>query len=74
MAERGMIVGYGADQKYSWRRAAYFVDRILQGGKPAEIPIEQPTKFRTTVNLKTAAAIGVEVPAIVLASADEVIE
>jgi putative ABC transport system substrate-binding protein len=74
MAQDGLLAGYGPDIIEVWRRAGDFVDRILKGANPAEMPVEQPTKFEFVVNLKTAHAIGLDVPALVLARADEVIE
>jgi putative ABC transport system substrate-binding protein len=74
MARDGGLLSYGPDGVDIFRRAASYVDRILRGAKPAELPVQFPTKFEMVVNLKTAKALGLTIPETMLATADEVIQ
>jgi putative tryptophan/tyrosine transport system substrate-binding protein len=73
-AEAGGLIAYGPDRRYIYRRAAEYVDKILKGTKPSDLAVEQPTQFTFIINLKTAKALGIQIPPMLLALADEVIE
>jgi putative ABC transport system substrate-binding protein len=74
IAAEGALIGYGTDYPDIYRRTAYYASRVLKGEKPAELPVQNPTKFRLVINLNAAKVLGLQIPTTLLATADEVIE
>ena len=73
-ADAGSLMSYGANRRHAVRHLAYFVDRIVRGAKPADLPVERPTRFELVINLRTAKVLGVTIPSSVLLRADQVVE
>src|SRR5262245_45040877 len=73
-APAGGLIGYGVNLGDLWYRGAFFIDKILKGTQPADLPVEQPTRFEMAINLNTAKSLGLEIPPSIIARADEVIE
>jgi putative ABC transport system substrate-binding protein len=74
MARAGSLMSYGPSLLDQWARATYYADKILKGAKPADLPVQQPTRFEFLINLRSAKALSIDVPPMMLARADEVIE
>jgi ABC-type uncharacterized transport system substrate-binding protein len=74
MAESGGLISYGPNQVAMWGRTAFYVDKILKGANPANLPVEQPAKFELTINLRTAKALGFDISSNLLSLADELID
>jgi putative ABC transport system substrate-binding protein len=74
VAREGSLVAYGPDYLHMYRRAPFYVDRILKGTKPGDLPVEQPTRIELLVNLQAAKALGIEIPLSLLIRADELLE
>ena len=73
-AEAGLLLTYGPNQVAQWRRAATYIDKILKGARPADLPVQEPTQFELLVNARTAKSLGLKIPPSVLVRADQVIE